>query len=79
MDSINTEIESFIAMSDIISLLNMSSGFLSIICSINNNFELSAILMIIAIMFDSVDGWVARKRNRQDDRSEEHTSELQSQ
>ena len=29
MDSINTEIESFIAMSDIISLLNMSSGFLS--------------------------------------------------
>lgn len=67
MDSINTEIESFIAMSDIISLLNMSSGFLSIICSINNNFELSAILMIIAIMFDSVDGWVARKRNRQDD------------
>ena len=67
MDSINTEIESFIAMSDIISLLNMSSGFLSIICSINNNFELSATLMIIAIMFDSGDGWVARKRNRQDD------------
>ena len=59
--------KSFIAISDIISLLNMSSGFLSIICSINNNFELAAILMIIAIMFDSVDGWVARKTNRQDD------------
>ena len=27
---------------------------------------ISAILMIIAIMFDSVDGWVARKINRND-------------
>jgi archaetidylserine synthase len=66
MSSINTEMKSFIAISDIISLLNMSSGFLSIISSINGNFELAAILMIIAIMFDSVDGWVARKTNRQD-------------
>jgi archaetidylserine synthase len=63
----NTEMKSFIALSDIISLLNMSSGFLAIISSINHNFELSAILMIVAIMFDSIDGWVARKTNRQDD------------
>jgi len=62
----NTEIRSFIAISDIISLLNMCSGFLAIISSINHNFELSAILMIIAIIFDSIDGWVARKTNRQD-------------
>ena len=62
----STKIQSFIAISDIISLLNMSSGFLSIINSINNNFELAAIFMIIAIMFDSVDGWVARKTNRDD-------------
>ena len=62
----NTKIESFIAISDVISLLNMSSGFLSIISSINHEFEIAAILMILAIMFDSVDGWVARKINRQD-------------
>jgi archaetidylserine synthase len=67
MSEINTEMKSFIAISDIISLLNMSSGFLSIINSINHNLELAAILMIIAIMFDSVDGWVARKTNRQDE------------
>ena len=67
MSSINTEMKSFIAISDIISLLNMSSGFLAIISSINNDFRLAAILMIIAIMFDSADGWVARKINRQDD------------
>ena len=66
MSSINTDMKSFIAISDIISLLNMSSGFLAIISSIDHNFELAAILMIIAIMFDSVDGWVARKTNRQD-------------
>jgi archaetidylserine synthase len=58
---------SFVAISDVISLLNMSSGFLSVISSVNHNFELSAILMIVAIMFDSIDGWVARKTNRQDD------------
>ena len=67
MSNMNTNIKSFIAISDIISLLNMSSGFLSIINSMNHNLELSAILMIVAIMFDSVDGWVARKTNRQDE------------
>ena len=67
MHDINTKMKSFIAISDIISLLNMSSGFLSILSSINNDFKLAATLMIIAIMFDSADGWVARKTNRQDD------------
>ena len=66
MSPINTEIKSFIAISDIISLLNMCSGFLAIISSINNNLELAAILMIIAIIFDSIDGWVARKTGRKD-------------
>ncbi len=62
----DTNIKKFLAISDVISLLNMSCGFLSIICSINNKFELAALFMIFAIMFDSVDGWVARKTNRQD-------------
>jgi archaetidylserine synthase len=62
----DTDIKKFIAISDIISLLNMSCGFFSILSSINHNFELAALLMIFAIMFDSVDGWVARKTNRQD-------------
>ncbi len=67
MEIEKTNMQNFIAISDIISLLNMSSGFLSIICSINNKFELAAILMIFAIVFDSADGWVARKTNRHDD------------
>lgn len=67
MEIEKTNIQNFLAASDFISLMNMISGFLSIICSINHNFELAAILMIIAIMFDSVDGWVARKTNRNDE------------
>ncbi|WP_407411844.1 archaetidylserine synthase [Methanobrevibacter sp.] len=62
----DTSIKKFIAISDMISLCNMSCGFISIISSVNNNFELAALLMIFAIMFDSVDGWVARKTNRHD-------------
>ena len=62
----DTNIRKFIAVSDAISLLNMTCGFLSILSSINHNFELAAMFMIFAIMFDSVDGWVARKTNRQD-------------
>ena len=62
----DTNIKKLVAISDVISLLNMSCGFLSIVSSINHDFELAALLMIFAIMFDSVDGWVARKTNRQD-------------
>ena len=59
--------KNFIAISDVISLLNMASGFLSVIFSINQEFRIAAIFMMIAIMFDSSDGWVARKTNRQDE------------
>ena len=67
MKTYDTKIRSFLAISDIVSLLNMSSGLMSIIQSINHNYELSALFMMLAIVFDSVDGWVARKINRHDD------------
>lgn len=63
----DTKIQSFIAISDIISLMNLTSGFLSIIMSIRQDFFLAAILMIFALLFDSVDGWVARKTGRIDE------------
>lgn len=62
----NTKIQSFVAVSDLVSLMNMTSGFLSILMSIHHNFYLAAIFMIFSLMFDSVDGWVARKTNRED-------------
>lgn len=61
-----TKITSFIALSDVVSLLNMLSGFTSIILSINGYLEYAALLMFFSLLFDSVDGWVARKINRND-------------
>ncbi|OWT33148.1 CDP-diacylglycerol--serine O-phosphatidyltransferase [Methanobrevibacter sp. 87.7] len=61
-----TGMEHFIAIPDFISLGNMSSGFLSIICAINNNLNLATIFIILAIIFDSIDGWTARKVCRND-------------
>lgn len=62
----NTKIQDFIALSDMVSLMNMSCGFISIMISINHDFYLAAIFMIFSLIFDSADGWVARKTNRID-------------
>ncbi|WP_461460850.1 archaetidylserine synthase [Methanobrevibacter sp.] len=62
-----TNIDHFIGIPDIISLLNLSSGFLSIVFAINNNLKVSAFLIILAIIFDSSDGWTARKVGRNDE------------
>ena len=52
----STKIQSFFAISDGISLMNMICGFISILFAINHNFESSAILMIIsAIGFLTLD------------------------
>ena len=59
--------QSFIGLSDLVSLMNMSCGFLSILMSINHNFYYAAIFMILSLLFDSIDGWVARKTNRLDE------------
>lgn len=39
---------------------NLASGFLSIICSINGNFNSAAWFVMLAIIFDMTDGRVAR-------------------
>jgi len=63
----NTNMANFFAIPDAISLLNLSCGFISILLAINHYFSLSAIFIIFAIVFDSIDGWVARKLGRKDD------------
>jgi archaetidylserine synthase len=62
-----TGIFNFIRIPDLISSLNMIFGVLGILMAINNYFSLSAFFIIIAIIFDSVDGWVARKLGFHDD------------
>jgi len=66
MEFKETGIRCFLEVPDVISLLNSSFGFLAILMAMNNQLSLSAIFIIIALVFDSVDGWVARKLSRVD-------------
>lgn len=60
-------IKEYIALADLISLFNASFGFLAIISVLNGDLSLAAMFILIAVIFDSLDGWVARKSNRVDD------------
>lgn len=59
-------IRDYLAAPDLLSLLNASAGFLSILMLLNGNYIFSAQLMLLAVIFDSLDGWVARKTKRDD-------------
>ena len=59
-------IKEYMALADIISLLNGSFGFLAIIMVTQGDLNLAAMFILIAVIFDSVDGWVARKSKRVD-------------
>ena len=61
MELKDTKIQKLVSVADVISLLNMSFGFLSIIMTFKGNFLLGALFMIFSLFFDSIDGWVARK------------------
>ena len=60
-------IKSFTSIADIVSIANASSGFLSIVMVTTGNFVLAAKFMLLAVVFDALDGWVARKLNREDE------------
>jgi archaetidylserine synthase len=65
--SSNTSIKNYVSYADLISILNASFGFCSILMTLNGNFALSATFMLIAVIFDSLDGWVARLTKRDDE------------
>lgn len=50
---------------DAFTLLNVTLGLISIVFSINNNFNYAAFLLIIAVVFDYLDGKVAKYMNQQ--------------
>jgi archaetidylserine synthase len=60
-------IRSYMSYPDLVSLGNASFGFLSIISVLSNDLILAAKFMLIAAIFDSLDGWVARKLKRVDE------------
>jgi archaetidylserine synthase len=62
----NISMRNFVSLPDIFSLINASFGFLAIIMAMNNELALAAKFLLLAVIFDSLDGWVARKINRDD-------------
>ncbi len=56
----------FLAVSDIISILNLVFGFLAILMVMDNHLTYAASCILVAVVFDSIDGWVSRKLNRDD-------------
>jgi archaetidylserine synthase len=67
MEFEKTGIRFFLAVPDVISLLNLSFGFFAILMALNGKIYSSAILIIMSVVFDSLDGWVARKVGRIDE------------
>lgn len=59
-------IKEYLAIPDFISMLNASFGFLAIIMVTKGDLNLAAMFILVAVIFDSLDGWVARKSKRVD-------------
>jgi len=48
----------------VFTVMNLMSGYLSILSTINGKFSMAAYLVIIATLFDALDGKIARKMNQ---------------
>lgn len=59
-------IKSYIPIVDLVSIANASSGFLSKYMITIGNYALATKFMLLAVIFDAMDGRVARKLKRED-------------
>ncbi|MAG39117.1 CDP-diacylglycerol--serine O-phosphatidyltransferase [Candidatus Woesearchaeota archaeon] len=50
-------------LANFLTLMNLTAGFLTIVFSINKNFSVAAIILLIAVFLDYLDGKVARMLN----------------
>ncbi len=56
----------FLAIPDALSLLNLVFGFLAILMTLDHHLTIASLCILVALVFDSVDGWVSRKLERVD-------------
>jgi archaetidylserine synthase len=54
-------IRHYVAAADYVSMINASFGFIAVIMVTRGNLILAADFMLLAVIFDSLDGWVARQ------------------
>ncbi|MGZ7048530.1 MAG: archaetidylserine synthase [Methanobacterium sp.] len=59
-------IRSYTSIADLVSIANASSGFLSIVMLTMGNYVLAAKFILLAVIFDAMDGMVARRLKRED-------------
>jgi len=62
-----TEMRFFLAIPHLISLLNLSFGFIAILLIFNGIIDLSSILITLSVVCDSIDGWLGRKIGLKDE------------
>lgn len=60
-------IRSYTSIADLVSIANASSGFLSIVMITMGNYVLAVKFLLLAVIFDAMDGWIARKLKREDE------------
>lgn len=58
-------IYNLLKFADIFTLLNVALGIISIVFSINNNFGYAAFMLLIAVVFDYLDGKIAKSMQQQ--------------
>lgn len=66
MDFKRFRLRNYLAIPDLASILNLIFGFLAILMFINEDILTGVKFMFISLMFDSIDGWIARKIVRED-------------
>ena len=56
-----TSIRKIMSLPDYVTVLNLLSGLLSIYAAMHGKFVLASALIVAAVFFDMMDGFVARK------------------
>ncbi|MBW0454544.1 MAG: CDP-diacylglycerol--serine O-phosphatidyltransferase [Candidatus Kinetoplastibacterium crithidii] len=74
MGDLENRHRSIYLLPNIFTTVSLFAGFYAIVQSMNNNFEISAIAIFVAMVFDGVDGRVARFTNTQSPFGEHYDS-----
>ncbi|KFZ30196.1 CDP-diacylglycerol--serine O-phosphatidyltransferase [Pseudidiomarina salinarum] len=70
----NTKNRGIFLLPNLLTTAGLFSGFFAIVASMNNNFESAAVAIFIAMVFDGLDGRVARMTNTESDFGAEYDS-----
>jgi CDP-diacylglycerol--serine O-phosphatidyltransferase len=70
----NTQKRGIYLLPNLLTTAGLFSGFFAIVASMNNNFESAAVAIFVAMVFDGLDGRVARMTNTESDFGAEYDS-----